>query len=53
MTDEELKKYTGMDRAEFDRFSASTPGVGGEKAAGDITAGRGGMIGITGGAGAG
>lgn len=39
MTDEDLKKYTGMDRAEFDKYAATTPGVAGGQAAGSITAG--------------
>lgn len=39
MTDEDLKKYTGMDRAEFDKWAATTPGVAGGQAAGSLTAG--------------
>lgn len=39
MTDEDLKKYTGMDRAEFDKYAATTPGVAGGQAAGSVTAG--------------
>ena len=39
MSDEDLKKYTGMDRAEFDKYSATTPGVAGGQAAGSLTAG--------------
>lgn len=39
MTDEDLKKYTGMDRAEFDKYAATTPGVAGGQAAGSLTAG--------------
>lgn len=53
MTDEDLKKYTGMDRAEFDKWSATTPGVAGGQAAGDITAGGTSNIGISGGTGEG
>ena len=39
MSDEDLKKYTGMDRAEFDKFSNTTPGVAGGQRAGALTAG--------------
>lgn len=39
MSDEELKKYTGMERAEFDKYAATTPGVAGGQAAGSLTAG--------------
>lgn len=53
MTDEDYKKYTGMDRAEFDKWSATTPGVAGGQAAGSITAGGTSNIGIAGGTGEG
>lgn len=39
MSDEDLKKYTGKDRAEFDKFAANTPGVAGNQNAGSLNAG--------------
>ncbi|KIW61955.1 hypothetical protein PV05_02015 [Exophiala xenobiotica] len=39
ISDEDLQKYTGMDRAELDKFAANTPGVGANQNAGSITAG--------------
>ncbi|OCT49436.1 hypothetical protein CLCR_05299 [Cladophialophora carrionii] len=39
ITDEDIKKYTGKDRVEFDKFAANTPGVAGNQLAGSITAG--------------
>lgn len=39
MSDEDLKKYTGMDRTEFDKYATTTPGVAGGQAAGSLTAG--------------
>ncbi len=39
MSDEDLKKYTGKDRAEFDKFAANTPGVAGNQNAGSLSAG--------------
>jgi hypothetical protein len=39
INEEDLKKYTGMDRTEFDKFAANTPGVAGNQHAGSITAG--------------
>jgi len=38
-TDEDLKKFTGMDRAELEKFAATTPGVAGNQNAGSLTAG--------------
>ncbi|KAK5078446.1 hypothetical protein LTR64_003141 [Lithohypha guttulata] len=39
LSEEDLKKYTGMDRTEFDKWAATTPGVAGGQAAGSLTAG--------------
>ena len=39
LSDEDLKKYTGMDRAEFDKYKATAPGVAGGQRAGAVTAG--------------
>ncbi|KIW64864.1 hypothetical protein PV04_07169 [Phialophora macrospora] len=39
ISDEEIKKYTGKDRSEFDKFAANTPGVAGNQNTGSITAG--------------
>lgn len=39
ITDEDLKKYTGMTKAELGEWSKDRPGVGGNKCAGDITNG--------------
>lgn len=39
LSDEDLKKYTGMDRTEFEKYKSNTPGVAGGQRAGDITAG--------------
>ena len=39
ISDEDLKKYAGMDRAELDKFAANTPGVAGNQNAGSLTAG--------------
>ncbi|KAK6364688.1 hypothetical protein LTS17_011986 [Exophiala oligosperma] len=39
ITEEDIQKYTGMDRAELDKFAANTPGVGGNQNAGSLTAG--------------
>lgn len=36
---DDLKKYTGMDQAELDKFAASTPGVAGNQNAGSLAAG--------------
>ncbi|KAJ9615003.1 hypothetical protein H2200_001077 [Cladophialophora chaetospira] len=39
ISDEDIKKYTGKDRAEFDKFAANTPGVAGNQNAGSLNAG--------------
>ncbi|KAF3769529.1 hypothetical protein M406DRAFT_234768, partial [Cryphonectria parasitica EP155] len=39
ISDEDLKKYTGMTREELGEWSTDRPGVGGHRNAGDITAG--------------
>ncbi|RMZ86377.1 hypothetical protein DV736_g6398, partial [Chaetothyriales sp. CBS 134916] len=39
ISDEDLHKHTGMNRAELDKFAANTPGVAGNQNAGSITAG--------------
>ncbi|KAK5404926.1 hypothetical protein LTR06_009192 [Exophiala xenobiotica] len=39
ISDEDLQKYTGMDRAELDKFAANTPGVAANQNAGSLTAG--------------
>ena len=39
ISDEDLKKHTGKDRVEFDKFAANTPGVGGNQNAGSLSAG--------------
>lgn len=39
ISEEDLIKYTGKDKAELDKFAANTPGVAGNQAAGSITAG--------------
>jgi hypothetical protein len=36
---DDIKKHTGMDRAEFEKFSANTPGVAGQQNAGSLNAG--------------
>jgi hypothetical protein len=36
---DDVKKYTGMDRVEFEKFAANTPGVAGQQNVGSITAG--------------
>lgn len=53
MTDEELLKYTGKTREEFESFKATTPGVAGGQAAGDIMAGGNSGIGTSAGVGEG
>lgn len=53
LTDEELMKYTGKTREEFDTFSKTAPGVAGGQAAGSITAGGNSGIGTMAGAGEG
>ncbi len=45
ISDEDLLKYTGKTREEFDEFKNSTPGVGGNRVAGTLTMG-GSMVGI-------
>ena len=39
MTDEELARYTGKTRAEFDDYARSAPGVAGGQGAGSLTVG--------------
>ena len=39
ISDEDLKKYTGKDRVEFDKFAANTPGVAGNQNGGSLLAG--------------
>jgi hypothetical protein len=39
ISEEDLIKYTGMDKAEMDKFAANTPGVAGNQNAGSLTAG--------------
>lgn len=39
ITDEDLKKYTGMTKSEIGEWAKDRPHVGGNKAAGDITNG--------------
>ena len=39
ISDEDLKKYTGLDKAEMAKFATNTPGVAGNQNAGSITAG--------------
>lgn len=53
ISDEDLQKYTGMNRTEFDKWAATTPGVAGGQAAGDITAGGTSHIAIASGSGSG
>jgi len=53
MSDEDLLKYTGKTRAEFDKWAATTPGVAGGQAAGSLTAGGTSGFGMAGGAGEG
>ncbi|KAK5093799.1 hypothetical protein LTR70_001561 [Exophiala xenobiotica] len=50
MSDEDFLKYTGKNRAEFDQWAATTPGVAGGQAAGSLTAGGTSGFGIAGGA---
>jgi hypothetical protein len=40
ISEADLKKFTGMDRAQLDDFAATAPGVAGNQRAGDITAGN-------------
>lgn len=53
LSDEDFKKYTGMDRVEFEKYKATEPGVAGGQAAGSLTAGVTSGITIADGAGAG
>lgn len=53
LSDEDLKKYTGMDRAEFDKYKTEAPGVAGGQRAGAITAGGTSGFGLAGGTGEG
>ncbi|KAJ9149354.1 hypothetical protein NKR23_g4364 [Pleurostoma richardsiae] len=50
MSDDDLKKYTGMDRAQLEDWAKDRPNVGGNQSAGSITAGGtsglGGMAGV-------
>lgn len=39
ISDEDMKKYTGMTKEELCQWSEDRPGVGGNRNAGDITAG--------------
>ncbi|KAI1614252.1 hypothetical protein EDD36DRAFT_464099 [Exophiala viscosa] len=39
LSEEEIKKYTGMDKVEFDKWSANAPGVAGNQNAGSLLAG--------------
>ncbi|KIW17569.1 hypothetical protein PV08_04764 [Exophiala spinifera] len=39
ISEDDLQKYTGMNKAELDKFAATTPGVAGNQNAGSLTAG--------------
>jgi len=39
ISEEDLKKHIGMDKAELDKFAANTPGVAGNQNAGSLVAG--------------
>ncbi|KAK3186962.1 hypothetical protein K4F52_004406 [Lecanicillium sp. MT-2017a] len=47
ISDEDILKYTGKTREEFDAYKSSTPGVGGNQAAGTLAmGGTSGLVGI-------
>lgn len=53
ISDEELQKYTGKTRAELEEMAKTTPGVGGNQAAGSLLAGGNSGFGMAGGTGEG
>ncbi|KAK3942226.1 hypothetical protein QBC46DRAFT_339680 [Diplogelasinospora grovesii] len=42
ISEEDLERYTGKNRVEFDKWAATTTGVGGDQLAGQALTGRGG-----------